>query len=295
MPAKELFERPTPPRPRTPLPSLISNADYPADARKSETQGTAVVVLLVSSIGRVGGCHLQSSSGSASLDRATCELLTTRARFEPARDDKGRPVESAVRVQLEWRLPRRLPITDWSAMILATIGPNGEVASCEEKTQGITRPRGLNCAGLAMMRKAAIQASPEAARIVQSRLVLTTQLIFEDAQVLPPPGAHDKLLTRIAADLTIGEDGEIASCTVTAHEGLLVAIMPPPDCRQVFRGRYERSGEPRRAKAMLNIWTGAGTAETAGDPDSSEGVKSQPHDPDRAGDQQSERDLTGTG
>ena len=90
---------------RIPLQNLISPDDYPAAALQGRDQGTARFLLTVGTDGRVIGCVILTSSGSAALDSATCRIMRSRASFTPARDAGGQPVEDRVWDQLAWRLP----------------------------------------------------------------------------------------------------------------------------------------------------------------------------------------------
>ena len=74
-----------------PVHSLFSGDDYPADAQRNNEQGTVTVDMLIGTDGRVTGCTVTGSSGSRSLDNATCRILRSRARFDPALDAQGRP------------------------------------------------------------------------------------------------------------------------------------------------------------------------------------------------------------
>lgn len=84
----------------------FSTDDYPAAAIRAEEQGVAGIEVQVGTTGRVSACNVTATSGSATLDRATCRLYSQRARFEPARDDAGRPVASTYRDTIRWQLPR---------------------------------------------------------------------------------------------------------------------------------------------------------------------------------------------
>ncbi len=61
--------------------SLFWNADYPIDARLAKQQGRVVVIVGVGPSGEPGTCKVVVSSGSASLDSRTCELVLERARY----------------------------------------------------------------------------------------------------------------------------------------------------------------------------------------------------------------------
>lgn len=93
----------TPPVPRAPLERLISADDYPAAARAAGASGTTRVELIVAPTGRVAACRILVSSGTALLDAATCRLLASRARFTPASDTNGNPMESRFEGEIAWR------------------------------------------------------------------------------------------------------------------------------------------------------------------------------------------------
>jgi protein TonB len=53
----------------------------------------------------VTGCTVTSSSGSATLDAATCNILRRRARFTPATDSSGNPTTDTASTRIRWVLP----------------------------------------------------------------------------------------------------------------------------------------------------------------------------------------------
>jgi protein TonB len=83
---------------------LISNDDYPASALRAEEEGTTGFRLSIGANGRVTNCQITSSSGSSALDSATCRLLTSRARFTPARDSTGSPTTDTHTARIVWRI-----------------------------------------------------------------------------------------------------------------------------------------------------------------------------------------------
>lgn len=86
------------------LQGLITSDDYPSQAINNEEQGTVSVSLSIGTNGRVTGCRTTSSSGSRTLDSATCRILTSRARFTPARDSSGNPTTGTFAQRITWRL-----------------------------------------------------------------------------------------------------------------------------------------------------------------------------------------------
>jgi periplasmic protein TonB len=83
---------------------LFSADDYPAEALAQGEQGTVAVRLTVDERGRVTRCEVTVSSGSDALDSRTCEILSSRARFKPARNESGHPVADTYTQRITWRL-----------------------------------------------------------------------------------------------------------------------------------------------------------------------------------------------
>jgi protein TonB len=87
------------------LPGLFSTDDYPQAALRNEESGTTAVSLQIGPNGRVSACNVTSSSGSRSLDDATCRILRSRARFTPAKDQAGNPIADSTSTRVRWDLP----------------------------------------------------------------------------------------------------------------------------------------------------------------------------------------------
>lgn len=96
---------PVAPRPRGDPGSWVSEADYRSSWINREMVGTSRFRLQIAASGRVEGCTITGSSGHSELDKATCELVTRRAKFEPAKDDKGARVAGSYTNSVRWVLP----------------------------------------------------------------------------------------------------------------------------------------------------------------------------------------------
>ena len=76
----------------------IGQADYPASVLQQRREGIVEVELTFDNSGRVVGCDIRRSSGTALLDATTCRLLVRRARATAA--------EPRTRIYThQWRLP----------------------------------------------------------------------------------------------------------------------------------------------------------------------------------------------
>jgi protein TonB len=78
------------------LTALFTVSDYPTEAIKNGWQGNVTVDLTVGPKGRATNCVVVVSSGHEVLDKTTCRILMRRARFKPATDASGQPVESHI-------------------------------------------------------------------------------------------------------------------------------------------------------------------------------------------------------
>jgi len=94
-----------PPRSATgDLQGLFRAADYPIAALEQKEQGSVTVRLTVGVMGRVRACDVTSSSGSRTLDNASCQILQSRALFTPARDSSGNLTTDTVSQEIRWML-----------------------------------------------------------------------------------------------------------------------------------------------------------------------------------------------
>ena len=96
--------------PKRPLPSnnsarWITNDDYPRRALVDEAEGSASYRLVIGTNGRVSSCDLTRSTGNRALDDATCQLISSRARFEPATDETGAKVLGTFTGSVRWDIP----------------------------------------------------------------------------------------------------------------------------------------------------------------------------------------------
>jgi periplasmic protein TonB len=84
--------------------AMISPRDYPASLA-GRPFGPVSVLLTVGPNGRVVRCDVLRSSGAAALDAATCRLMASRARFEPAHDARGGATQGGIAITMAWPRP----------------------------------------------------------------------------------------------------------------------------------------------------------------------------------------------
>ncbi len=109
-----VIEPPKPPPPTfTPRPAKPRNApggwataqDYPTSDLRAGHQGVTGFRLSIGVDGKVRGCEIVASSGFPGLDRATCDKVMRRARFEPATDGYGNTVSGRYSGRIRWQIP----------------------------------------------------------------------------------------------------------------------------------------------------------------------------------------------
>jgi protein TonB len=125
--------------------SWLSDDDYPKDALRQEIDGTTAFRLTIDKTGVPRECAITTSSGSASLDNATCAKLMERARFTPARDAKGRPAADTYDGRITWRLPdgdapARMPPVPYMMRVTFYVNEDGSASDCVATVNGEPGP-----------------------------------------------------------------------------------------------------------------------------------------------------------
>ena len=92
-------------RPRGNPASWIVNEDYPKQTSRVPMAGVVEFRLKVGRNGRPNACEILSSSSFALLDSTTCSIMMRRARFCPATNRKGRPIEGTWSSRVRWMVP----------------------------------------------------------------------------------------------------------------------------------------------------------------------------------------------
>lgn len=80
--------------------------NYPPVALRAGKEGAVGYKVKLAKDGRVTGCSVTQTSGSADLDQQTCAQLRQTARFKPAVNAEGKPVTSTFTGRLRWSIPR---------------------------------------------------------------------------------------------------------------------------------------------------------------------------------------------
>ena len=191
--------------PRVPLAWLIGGDDYPATQHGEE--GSVRVRLDVGVDGRVSACTITQSSGFRILDSTSCRLLTSRARFAPARDGEGRPVPDSVPARIVWLDEKEWP-PGLPALFVSTMRatPDGKV-SCSYVVNG-SEPAPERCSPSRAARMS--EHARATGRVAdQTEVIMTTP----EGDADPPGGEdHGPLAYDWEVALSVAPDGSILEC-----------------------------------------------------------------------------------
>lgn len=91
--------------PRNDSSRWVRGSDYRTRWRREDMAGAASYRLGVGTDGRVQDCTITRSSGHSALDQATCNLVTKRARFNPARNSADEQVAGSYSGSVLWQIP----------------------------------------------------------------------------------------------------------------------------------------------------------------------------------------------
>lgn len=126
------------PRPKDGPMGWIRPGDYPPLAVKNGESGVVGFTLTIDAKGAVNNCVVVATSGSAALDRATCDLLRARAEFQPALDGAGKPVAGSYTNRTRWLLPSPVDLPKPGELIFHyVVETDGRQVECRvEKATG---------------------------------------------------------------------------------------------------------------------------------------------------------------
>lgn len=196
----------------------ITPADYPAEAILERREGTVAFKVDVDEQGRVVRCTITESSKSAVLDASTCRLIAHRARFEPARDAKGKPIPSTWSNRVQWRTPSLPKPSPGLIVTTIDVAADGKVEKCSTETEGaVPLPvregvcRSLTMPGPAQM----LKVNGPAYRTLR----IATAISYDGQKFAYDGSPWGTLLMHRASDLELGADGRPLRCTVKAAIG----------------------------------------------------------------------------
>lgn len=174
----------TPASPQGNVASWFPQDIYPPEAKRNGQQGRVVVQLAVDKSGAATACKIIESSGSSALDARTCELALANARFNPAKDANGKPVETTFTLPgVRWALKDDYVNVDLSAGAVSNVrsmeimvDAQGRGVTCRPLAAGA--PADLECANF----RPGVQVSPPLilnGKPVAGKVTITTTMRVE--------------------------------------------------------------------------------------------------------------------
>lgn len=109
---------------------------YPKDALSAGRQGRVVVNISIDLTGTATGCTIEISSGTTSLDKATCDIALAHAVFDPAIDNNGKPTTAVFKLPVNWLIPDKIPAVEANAANLHA-GYEAQIVA-DEEGMGVT-------------------------------------------------------------------------------------------------------------------------------------------------------------
>jgi TonB family protein len=79
---------------------------YPKESLEKHEEGDASFTVTIATDGKPKDCVITKSTGSPRLDKATCEMVTSRSNYTPDHDDEGKPKESKFSGSVHWGINR---------------------------------------------------------------------------------------------------------------------------------------------------------------------------------------------
>lgn len=114
----------------------VQTNDYPSEALVEEKEGVVGFTVGVDTFGRVKSCRITASSGTPSLDEATCRLVTLRARFATATDASGKPIEGTYTNRVRWVIPVPPAPVPGKIVVSFIVQPDGQATDCKAEVEG---------------------------------------------------------------------------------------------------------------------------------------------------------------
>jgi hypothetical protein len=179
------------------------------------------VVLSVDEAGEPQVCTVRATTAPAALAKLSCNLLIQRARFEPARDDRGKAIAGEFVQGVQWSLPNPRVLGDSGYVTRFEIGEGGGIAGCS--VQGVGgQPLDMQTASMCDQLRsgpalAAFLKKPlQKFRSVELRFLLSVDRSGSLITVSPSPYDFHRVIS--VADFEFLESGSASKCTTASAE-----------------------------------------------------------------------------
>ena len=199
----------------------ISDNDYPRAAYSAGEQGRVTVALSVDEAGEPQVCTVRATTAPASLAKLSCNLLIQRARFEPARDERGKAAAGEFVQGVQWSLPDPRVLGDSGYVTKFDISESGGIARCS--VQGVGgQPLDMQTASMCDQFRNGetlatfIKKPLQRIRTVDLRFLLSVDRAGSLITVTPSPYDFHRVIS--TADFEFLESGSPSKCTTTTSE-----------------------------------------------------------------------------
>jgi TonB family protein len=231
-------------RARANLSTYVTSSDYPPDAIRQRHEGTTGFRLTIGPDGRVTDCTIEKSSGSASLDAATCRIMRSRARFTPALDAARKPTSDTISSRISWRLPLPRPIPDL-VVTNFNLAADGSSSDCSIETtlNGNPERRFSPDCSLARPTGPYFDAIKQEAKGMPARVTIEIRLIRDAALPWPELDQPERrVIAREIARIQVAPSGQVTGCTVLDHRPLPAPMMRACSVMGSRVGQYHAAG-----------------------------------------------------
>lgn len=120
--------------PKLEFPRAINHNTWFTEADRPQTgeSGSVSFKLMIDAQGIPQSCEITKSSGSENIDRLTCRLAVSRARFTPARRD-GKPEPGSYFDDVHWLNRPGMPFTvsAGTTVFEFDVDASGQIANCK--------------------------------------------------------------------------------------------------------------------------------------------------------------------
>ncbi|MXP29240.1 TonB family protein [Porphyrobacter algicida] len=158
--------------------SWVPSDDYPPAALHMNAEGAVGVRIKVGEDGVPTYCAVHRSSGNADLDKAACDAVMLRAKFRPATDESGNPVQSVYSTRIVWKLEgAQTPPPETAVRVTAIIEMDGTVTHCEVDATGTLEGENDDICAKKPHYRPFVGKDGEP---VRKRITLTTSVHYED-------------------------------------------------------------------------------------------------------------------
>ena len=229
------------------LAEVFSNDNYPYWALKNWDEGRVRFRVEVDAIGRPAACAIVEPSRVATLDQPTCDLIMAQARFEPATDQRGRPIAGTYSRVVQWVTAQiePWPVADRSERAILWVDAAGKRQCRIEEMPG----------ELTDSRSCATYVETPGIVVALARLLVARregrehwELVWHQGSLIPGGPAGDgstigshvgeDLLERTRVRVTIDAAGRVTDCT-PIELGSASAAEWVAACKTIRQERYE--------------------------------------------------------